>query len=105
MPNRIGNPNFKNKFYHGKTKVMRFPECFEEILTYVAYKLDSQLMSEIDLERLIENYIKTALDGIKGINKPENKQEINCYRIDLDSLLKSMDDSQKLSLLKKLLKE
>lgn len=99
------NPNFKNKFYHGKTKVMRFPECFEEILFYVCDKLDRQLIAEVDLERLIETYIQTAIDNIKGINKPQNNQHINYSEIDLNSLLEKMNSEQKLNLLKKLLKD
>lgn len=101
----MGNPNFKNKFYHGKTKVMRFPECFEEILFYVCDKLDKQLIAEIDLERLIENYINTAINNIKGIKTNQPNQNINYSQIDLDSLLEKMDSEQKLNLLKKLLKD
>lgn len=106
--NKTGNPNFKSKWYSGKTSAIRIPECFETILIYVAEKLDNQLISELDLQRMIDEYIDKSIKGLfnKNNNQIEIEQKVNdsCQSITIDDFINSLNDTQKLEVIKKIIK-
>jgi hypothetical protein len=105
--NKNGNPNFKSRWYSGKTSAIRIPECFQDILIYIAEKLDNQLISELDLHRMIEDYINISIKGLsenKSFNHNEAKINTNIKSITIEEFIDKLDDSQKLQVLNKILK-
>jgi hypothetical protein len=105
--NKTGNPIFpKSRWYSGKTSAVRFPECFTSILTYVAEKLDNQLISELDLQRMIDDYIDKSIKGLSNDKKFETKKNVDdSYKsITIDDFIDSLNDRQKLEVIRKLIK-
>lgn len=112
-----GNPNFKNRWRSGVTTTIRIPECFQSILFYVTEKLDKQLINEVDLQRMIDDYIFTSIKGLSDNTKPfndknvihindftDNKKLNPVTESTIDSFINNLNDSQKLEVLKRILK-
>jgi hypothetical protein len=112
-----GNPNFKNRWHSGVTTTIRIPECFQSILFYVTEKLDKQLINEVDLQRMIDDYIFISIKGLSDNNKPcndknvinindfnDNKKANIAIKPSINDFIDSLNDKEKLEVLKKILK-
>lgn len=109
-----GNPNFRNRWRSGVTTTIRIPEAFQSIVFYVTEKLDKQLINEVDLERMIDDYISISIKGLSN-NKPNDEKVINindftdkktniAIKPSINDFIDSLNDKEKLEVLKKILK-